>query len=45
MLGPGAFAQVKKSAGVVDANVATEAELTSMPNLTPGDRKDEGPPG
>jgi DNA uptake protein ComE-like DNA-binding protein len=35
LLGGGAFAQVGKSVGVVDANVATEAELTAMPNMTP----------
>jgi DNA uptake protein ComE-like DNA-binding protein len=35
LLGAGLSAQVGKSVGIVDANVATEAELTAMPNMTP----------
>jgi DNA uptake protein ComE-like DNA-binding protein len=35
LLGAGLSAQVGKSVGIVDANVATEAELAAMPNMTP----------
>jgi DNA uptake protein ComE-like DNA-binding protein len=32
---PGAYAQVGKSQGVVDANTAPEADLAKMPHMTP----------